>query len=97
MNDVRPERKKAKKRSLLKTVSALRRFLRILRRFDIRTDMCHGEALIFCTGAVGALPQVLLGFIQFIFSSAIETDILAGPNFLACRHLFGHLNHLTPL
>ncbi len=36
----------------------------IFRRLDIRTDMRHGEALVFFAGAGGTFPEILLALVQ---------------------------------
>jgi len=87
-----PENKNEK---LLVAFTAFRRISCILRSFDVRSDMRHGEALVFFTSAGGTFPEILLAFIQRKFLSAIKAHIFSSRDFLSrrVRLLFSQLNH----
>ena len=67
----------------------------ILRSLDIRSDMRHGEALVFFTGAGGTFPEILFTFIQRKFLSTINAHIFSRADFLSrgVRLLFSQLIH----
>jgi len=84
-----------KNKKLLVAFSAFWRIFCILRSLDIRTDMRHGEALVFFAGTGGTFPEILLALVQRKFFSAINADIFARADFLSrgVGPLFSQLTH----
>jgi hypothetical protein len=84
-----------KNEKLLVAFATFWRMFGILRRFDIRADVCHGEALVFFAGAGGTFPEILLALVQCKFFSAINAHIFARADFLSrgVRLLFSQLIH----
>jgi hypothetical protein len=81
----------------LVALSPLRRIHRIIRSFDIRSDVCHRETLILFTGTLGTLPEVLLGLIKGHFPPAVDTDVLSWTDLLSgfcCVSQFDHQREL---
>jgi hypothetical protein len=84
-----------KNKKLLVAFSTFGWIFCIFRCLDIRADVCHGETLVFFTGAGGTFPEVLLALVQRKFFSAIDTHIFSRADFLSrgVRLLFGQDNH----
>ena len=80
-------------KGLLVALSPLWRVLRILRRLDVRADVCHGETLILFTGTLGTFPEILFGLVKRHFPPTVDTDILSWTDFLSglcCVSQFDH-------
>jgi len=58
--------------------------LGICRGLDIRPDVGHRETLVLFAGAGRAFAEVLFALVKGELFSAIDTDVFAGPDFLAC-------------
>jgi hypothetical protein len=86
-----------KNKELLEALAAFGRVFCIFRRLDVRADVSHRETLVLCTGAGRAFPEILLALVEGQFFSAVNADIFARPDGLACAvgFLFGQTKHQT--
>ena len=60
----------------------------IFRGLDVGPDVCHREAVVGFTCTRGALHQILVDFVNLDLTAAVDADILAWTDFLACLRLF---------
>lgn len=83
--------------SLLVALAPLGGIYHIIWSLDIWTNMGHRDALILFTGALRALPQILLHIVKRHLPTTIDADVLTRTNFLSNFCFLCQFNHLMDL